>query len=119
MSIKAPDLRRGDLYEYRNAGGHLVSSWTATGDASPNEDNPGEVVVPVRYSDGGDGVRVFLRDAVVPASRPINDRYRDYPDRLDEVICGDCSTRATLALIPRDGMGEHDAWHEAHAEVTR
>lgn len=38
-------------------------------------------------------------------------RYRDYQDRLDLVICGDCSTRSLLALIPRDEIAEHDAWH--------
>jgi hypothetical protein len=38
-------------------------------------------------------------------------RYRDYQDRLDLVICGDCSTRSTLAVIDRDEMVEHDAWH--------
>lgn len=37
-----------------------------------------------------------------------NERYRDYPDRLDLVICGTCSTRATLALIDRDEIPEHE-----------
>ena len=45
-------------------------------------------------------------------------RYRDYPDRLDLVICGDCSTRALLYLIPRDEQLEHDAWHAAGGGST-
>lgn len=44
--------------------------------------------------------------------KKINDRYRDYQDRLDLVICGDCSTRSRLYLIDRDEMPEHDEWHE-------
>lgn len=42
-------------------------------------------------------------------------RYRDYADRLDLVICGDCSTRATLAVVPRDEIEQHDEWHAANA----
>lgn len=38
-------------------------------------------------------------------------RYRDYADRADLVICGDCSTRATLCVIDRDKTGEHDTQH--------
>lgn len=41
------------------------------------------------------------------------DRYRDYQDRLDLVICGECSDRTMLYLIPREEMAEHDAWHDA------
>lgn len=40
-------------------------------------------------------------------------RYRDYADRRDLAICGDCSSRTTLALIPRDEIAEHDQWHAA------
>lgn len=49
------------------------------------------------------------------SAAPTKARYRDYQDRLDLVICGDCSTRATLALIERDEIAEHDSWH---AEVA-
>jgi hypothetical protein len=47
---------------------------------------------------------------------PPKARYRDHQDRLDLVICGDCSTRSTLVVIDRDEIAEHDAWH---AEVAR
>lgn len=46
-------------------------------------------------------------------------RYRDYQDRLDLVICGDCSTRATLCLVPRDEVTEHDAWHAESNEGVK
>lgn len=41
----------------------------------------------------------------------MHERYRNYPDRLDLVICGECSTRATLTLIERDEIAEHDRDH--------
>lgn len=53
----------------------------------------------------------YFTVAVAPKAR-----YRDYQDRLDLVICGDCSTKVTLALIERDEIAEHDAWH---AEATQ
>jgi hypothetical protein len=44
-------------------------------------------------------------------------RYRDYPDRLDLVICGDCSTPDELTLIARDETAEHDT--KRHGGDTR
>lgn len=64
MSKKAQDIRTGDRYEYRNERGHIIGGWTATGDAQPFEVN--QVVVPVRYHDGGDGSRVWNVDTDVP-----------------------------------------------------
>lgn len=72
MSKKAQDIRTGDHYEYRNERGHIIGGWTATGDAQPYaEPEPGEVkedqvVVPVKYHDGGQGARIWIVDTDVP-----------------------------------------------------
>jgi hypothetical protein len=38
-------------------------------------------------------------------------RYRDYLDRADLVICGDCSTRTLLCVVEREEIPEHDKMH--------
>lgn len=40
------------------------------------------------------------------------DRYRNYPDRPDLVICRDCSSRSTVVTIPRDEVAPHNQLHE-------
>ena len=40
-------------------------------------------------------------------------RYRNYGDRADLAICGDCSTRSRLVVVDREEIPEHDVWHEA------
>lgn len=41
----------------------------------------------------------------------MSDRYSDYPDRPDLVVCRDCSSRSHLAAIRRDEIEEHDRGH--------
>lgn len=54
---------------------------------------------------------------------PNSERYRflssnGEPD-FSRVVCGDCSTRTRVAVIPADERDEHDVWHRAdrHAVI--
>jgi hypothetical protein len=38
------------------------------------------------------------------------EEFRDYGGRAC-VVCRDCSTRSTAAVIPADEQAHHDAWH--------
>jgi hypothetical protein len=126
--VKAQDVRKGDVFNSRRdperGGSYTVIEdaqilpWPAQpgGDPGPARKTPG-VRILVEYPDGGRDARWFEVDQEVPHTRP---RYRDYADRKDLVICGDCSTRALLATIPRDEIEDHDAWHAGeYADATR
>jgi hypothetical protein len=42
----------------------------------------------------------------------LHTRYRSHGDRLDLLVCGECSSRTTLVSISRDEVEDHDAWHD-------
>lgn len=44
----------------------------------------------------------------------LHPRYRAMTDRADVVVCGDCSSRATVVTIPNDELQQHDGWHDSH-----
>lgn len=126
--MKAQELRKGDVFngkgeghDPRLGGGYVVIGdaeilpWPAQpgGDPGPARSRKG-VRVLVKFPDGGTEARWFEIGQEVAHTRPTvagSKRYRDYADRMDLVICGDCSTRAKLALIPRDEQAAHDGWH--------
>jgi len=40
-------------------------------------------------------------------------RYGDHWSRADLVLCRDCTNHERVAVIPRDEIRAHDAWHAA------
>lgn len=63
--MQAQGIRNGDRYDEVNDQGRVIGGWTAIGDAVIEN---GEVFVPVRYHDGGDGTRVWDVGQQVPLS---------------------------------------------------
>lgn len=112
--MKAQDVRKGDEFKQDN-GGYTVAADAVIADNPRRFHDPAEpqnlVRVKVRFADGGYDYRWFDVDQDVPITRP--GRYRDWADRADLVICGDCSTRTVVALCNRDEIPDHDAWHDA------
>jgi len=72
--------------------------------------NPNITGVPVEIK----ATRAGRVRSITPVSQLMANRYRDHPDRLNLVICGECSTRSTLAVIYRNEIPAHNLSHASH-----
>jgi hypothetical protein len=97
--MQAEGIRTGDRYDMFNDRGRVTGGWTATGDAVITYDDQigrDQVYVPVRYHDGGDGVRVWNVGQQVPLTFGAGQQSR-FPEGTPEYDEYRAKLRAELA----------------------